>query len=121
MIPDAISNIKSRIHIVHILLIQLLAQQLHTFSESLEMDDLPLTKELDHIIHIRIIRKAKDIVIGDPGLLFWYVRIMETNIRRKNGNKRLITTKNDSFLPHILLQIVCVRAVLTEKYRKKIE
>ena len=35
------SDIKSRIHIVHVFLVQLLPQQFHSFSESLEMNDFP--------------------------------------------------------------------------------
>ncbi len=33
------------------------------------MDDLPLTQEADHIVHIGVIGQTKDVVIGKPGLL----------------------------------------------------
>ena len=67
-----LSDVKGRIHIVHILLIQLSAQQLHGLSEPLEMHNLPFPKEFDHIVHIRIIGQPQNVVIGDPGLLLWY-------------------------------------------------
>ena len=64
-------QIHGRIHPVYIALIQLFPQQLHGFAESLEVDDLPLTQEFDHIVHIRIIGQPQDIVIGGAGLLLW--------------------------------------------------
>lgn len=33
------------------------------------MDHLPLPKELDDVVDVRIIAQAQDVVIGDPGLL----------------------------------------------------
>ena len=64
-------NIKRGIHAVHILLIQLFTQLLHAFSEALEMDDLPFPQELDHIVHIRIIGKTQNIIVGGACLLLW--------------------------------------------------
>ena len=66
-------NIKSRIHIVHIILIQFLPQQFHSLAKPLEMDDFPLPEELDHIIYIRIIGQAEDVIIGHPCLLLWNI------------------------------------------------
>lgn len=66
----AILHIHCGIHIVHIFLIQLFPQQLHSFAKPLEMNNLPFPKELDHIIHIRIVAKPQDIVIGHPRFLF---------------------------------------------------
>ena len=64
-------HIKCRVHIVNILLVQLVPQQFTGLSKSLEMHNLPFPEELDHVIHIRIIGKPQDVVIGDPGLLLW--------------------------------------------------
>ena len=49
-------QIDSRIHIIHVLLVQFLPQQLHCLTETLEMNDFPFPQELDYIVHIRIIR-----------------------------------------------------------------
>ena len=65
------SDIKSRVHEIYILLVQLLPEQLYRLAEALEVDNLPLPKELDHIIHIRVIGKPQNIVIGDSCLLLW--------------------------------------------------
>ncbi len=62
-------HIHCRVHIVHVFLIQLLSQQLHRFAEPLEMDNLPFPQELDHIIDIRVIAEAKNVIIGDPRFL----------------------------------------------------
>lgn len=39
-------------------------------AKALEMDDLTLTQEFHHFIHVRIIRKSENIVIGSSGFLF---------------------------------------------------
>ena len=63
-------NIKCRVHKVNIFLVQLFPQQLHGFTEPLEVYDLPLPQEFYDIVHIRIVRKPQDVVIGHAGLLF---------------------------------------------------
>ena len=73
MIQNAVLHIHCRIHIVHVFLIQLFPQKLNRLTKPLEVNDLPFPQEFDHIIHIRIIAKPQDIVIGDPGLLLWRV------------------------------------------------
>lgn len=50
-------QIKSGVHKVHIFLIQLLPQQFHGLTESLEMDNFPLPEEPDYIVDIGIVRK----------------------------------------------------------------
>lgn len=77
LVPEAaasgtfFSNVESRVHKVHILLIQLLPQQLHSLAKALEVDYLPFPKEFDHVVHIRVVGKTQNVVIGDPGLLLW--------------------------------------------------
>ena len=72
MIPAPVClDIKCRVHIIHILLVQLFTQQLHRFAEALEVYNFPFTEELDHIVHIRIVTEPQDIVIGHPCLLLW--------------------------------------------------
>ena len=39
-------------------------------TEALEVDDLPLTQKADHIVDIRVVGQAEDVVIGKAGLLF---------------------------------------------------
>ena len=67
------SDIECRVHIVHVFLIQLLAQQFDTFPKSLEMDDFPFPQELNHVIDIGVIGKPKNIIVGDSGFLFWFI------------------------------------------------
>ena len=64
-------HIKCRIHIVYILLVQLLPQQLNRFSKALEVDNLPFPEEFDDIIHIRIIAQSQNIIIRYSGFLLW--------------------------------------------------
>lgn len=63
-------HIDRRVHIVHILLIQLFPQQLAGLAKPLEMNDFPLPQELDNVIHIRVIREPQDVVISCAGFLF---------------------------------------------------
>ena len=63
-------DIKGRVHKIHILLIELLAQQLHRLAKPLEVYHLPFPEEFDHIVHIRVIRQPQDVIIGHPGFLF---------------------------------------------------
>lgn len=62
-------HIDGRIHEVYILSVQLLPQQLNSLPEPLEVDDLTLPEEADHIINIRIITEPQDVVIGYPCFL----------------------------------------------------
>lgn len=71
---------------VHIFLIQLLPQQLHGLTKALEMDDFPLTQEFDHIVHIRVVAEAQDVVIGDPGFLLCYVSLSTTSSYGRFGS-----------------------------------
>lgn len=73
ILPAFLLQIDCRIHAVYVSLVKLLAQQLNGFPEALEMDDLPLPEELDHIVYIWVVRKTKNIVIGYPSLLLWYI------------------------------------------------
>ena len=114
------SDIKGGIHIVHILLVQLLPQQLHGLAEPLEVDDLPFPEEFDHVVHIRIIGKPQNVVIGDPGLLLWGVIINTTKKFRKIGNKRLSLIELDKFLLQKYYKKVRGQAIFTVKYRQRL-
>ena len=48
-------QIDGGVHAVDVALVQLPAQQLEGLPEPLEVDDLPLPEELDHVVHIGII------------------------------------------------------------------
>ena len=76
--PGVLSQIEGRIHGVHILLVQLLPEELDRLAESLEVNHLPLPEELDHVIHIRVVRQPENVVVGNPGLLLWYVGLFTT-------------------------------------------
>ena len=62
-------QIECGVHTVDVFLVQFLTKEFRCFTKSLEMDDLPLPEELNYIIHIRVIRKPQDIVVGDPCFL----------------------------------------------------
>ena len=64
------NGIKSRISEVDILLIHALFGQGDGLPKALEVDNLPLTQESDHIVDIRIVGQTEYIVIGKTGLLF---------------------------------------------------
>ena len=50
-----LSDVECRIHVIYVFLREFFPQQLHSFTKALEVNDFPLTKEFDYIIHIRII------------------------------------------------------------------
>ena len=64
-----LSDIKCGVHKVHVLLVQFFPQQLHSFAEPLEVDNFPFPQELNNIVHIRIVGKPQDIVVGHPSFL----------------------------------------------------
>ena len=63
------SLVKGRIEIVDILFVQFVFGQAQSLAEALEVDDLPLPQEADHVVHIRVITETQDIVIGEAGFL----------------------------------------------------
>lgn len=63
---------------VDILFIEFFAQKLDRLTKPLEVYDLTLTKEFDHIIYIWIIAQAKYIIIGHPCFLFWHAQSFAT-------------------------------------------
>ena len=64
--------VEGRIGKVYIFLIHALLGQGNRLTKALEVDYFSLTQESDHIIDIRIVGQAEDIVIGKAGLLFCY-------------------------------------------------
>ena len=54
-VPACFLHIKSWVHIIYIPLVKLFAEQLQCFTKALEVYDLTLPEEFDHIIDIRII------------------------------------------------------------------
>ena len=42
---------------------------MQALAEALEVDDLPLPKEPDNIVYVRVVAEAEDVVVGHPGLL----------------------------------------------------
>lgn len=41
------------------------------FAKALEMDNLALAQEADHIIDVRIVGQTEDVVISEAGFLLW--------------------------------------------------
>ena len=70
-------HLKGRVGGVDIALIQLFPEQLGRFSEALEVDDLPFPQELDHVVHVRVVRQPQDVVIGYPCFLLCYKSNMQ--------------------------------------------
>lgn len=50
--------------------VHFLLAQAQAFSETLEVNDLPLPQKADDVVHVRVVGQTEDVVIGDPGLLF---------------------------------------------------
>ena len=113
-------QIDGGIHAVDVSLVELPAQQLDGLAEALEVDDLPLPEELDDVVHIGIIGKPQNVVVGDPGLLLWHAKITGTIIYRYIGNKRLIATIYDEFNRYILIKKSYGQAVFKSDYRKRL-
>lgn len=88
------SDIKGRVHKVHVLLIELFPEKLHRLAEALEVNHLTLPQELDYIVDIRVIRQTQNVVIGDPCFLFWCVVKNTTATQGFFGNKRVLVTVN---------------------------
>ena len=113
-------DVDGRIHEINILLVQLLTQQLHCFAEALEMNDFPLTKEADYIVHIGIIGQSQNVIVGCSGFLFWHGKVIETKYILKFGNKRLISailSSNSSYISVLLLRR---QASISPKYRRRL-
>ena len=114
------SNIEGRIHIVYVLLVQFLTEKLNSLSEALEVDDFPLSEELDYVVYIRIVAEPKNVVIGHPGLLLWHGKIIATKYILKFGNKRLISAILSSKSSYISVLLLCRQASISPKYRKRL-
>ena len=84
---DSLSNVDGGIHAVDVFLIQFFPELFNGLPEALEVNDLTLPEEADHIIDIGIITEPENVVIGDPRLLLWDIKIKETNQHRNFGNK----------------------------------
>ena len=65
-LPFLRSRQQRRVHIVDILFVQLLAQQLHRLAEALEVDNLAFAQEPDDVVDIR--------VVAEPGMLSYVTR-----------------------------------------------
>lgn len=39
------------------------------FTEPLEVDDFPLPQEADHVVDVRVVGQAEDVVVGEAGFL----------------------------------------------------
>ena len=55
------------IDIVNVLLVHFFLGNAQPFAKALEMNDLSLPQEFDHVVDVRVVAQTQDIVIGDPG------------------------------------------------------
>ena len=62
--------VKSRVGEVDVFRVHLFLAKPQTLAEPLEVHDLPLPKEADDIVYVRVVGKAQNVVIGEAGLLF---------------------------------------------------
>ena len=89
--PPIFLHVKSRIYGIDILLIQLLPQELCGLAKPLEMNDFPFPKEFDHVVYVRIVGQAQNVIVGYSCFLLWHGKIIATKYILKFGNKRLIS------------------------------
>ena len=62
--------VKSRVGEVDVFRVHLSLAKPQTLAEPLEVHDLPLPKEADDIVYVRVVGKTQNVVIGEAGLLF---------------------------------------------------
>ena len=70
--------VKRRIECIDIFLIQRILCHVQRITETLIVNDLPLSEEFQGIAHIGIVNKAQEIVVGDSCLLLCCNRIYYT-------------------------------------------
>lgn len=58
------SSIESGIHIINVLLVQFFPQNLERLSKALEVNNLTLPKEFNHIIYVGIITQAQNVIVS---------------------------------------------------------
>lgn len=61
--------VKGGVGEVHIFLIHPLLGQRDGLTEALEVDNFPLPQEADHIVHVRVVGQAENVVVGKAGFL----------------------------------------------------
>ncbi len=71
--------VKGGVGEVHIFLIHPLLGQRDSLTEALEVDNFPLPQEADHIVHVRVVGQAENVVVGKAGLLLCCDRIRTTS------------------------------------------
>ena len=59
--------------------------------ESLEVNNFPFTQKADHIVDIRIVGQAEDIVIGKAGFLFCRVFVNTTYLLWADSHSQIVT------------------------------
>ena len=76
--------IKGRIEGVEVLFVQLILGNAQTFAETLIVDDLTFTQELDGLTDIGIIDQTQDIVVSSARLLFCCTSVCANFLDGKN-------------------------------------
>ena len=71
--------VEGRVGEIYVFLVHLLFGQFDGFAEALEMDNLPFPEEANDVIYVRVVGQAKDVVIGEAGLLLCGDRIRTTS------------------------------------------
>lgn len=62
--------VKSRVGEVDVFRVHLFLAKPQTLAKPLEVHDLPLPKEADNVVDVRIVGKAQNVVISEAGFLF---------------------------------------------------
>ena len=70
-VVSGLNFIKGRICQIYVPSVHFFLAQSQTFAEPLEMDNLSLPQEANHIIYIRVIGQSEDVIVSEAGLLLW--------------------------------------------------
>ena len=62
--------VKSRVGEVDVFRVHFFLAKPQTLAKPLEVHDLPLPKEADDVVYVRVVGKAQNVVIGEAGFLF---------------------------------------------------
>ena len=85
--------VESGVGVVYVLLVQLFPHLLDGAAETLEVDDLPFSKEADDVGDIGVILgQAEDVVVSYPGLLFRYDLVRTTMLKSLENAMFLVGT-----------------------------
>lgn len=76
--------IEGRVEGVEVPAVQMILHDSESFAESLEMHDLSGAEKFDGIVDVRVVfDKAENVVVSDPGFLFWHDCVKTTTLETR--------------------------------------